>query len=812
MPCFYAAFSQNSGPKITGHVKDANNNAITDVTVYLLKAVDSSLVKFSAPDKNGVFEFSGLTAGNYLIAVTGIGYKKMVAGPYLVKGNTNISASDMRLTTDVTALKQVDIVAEKQFIEIKPGKKILNVQYSPIAIGSNALEILKQAAGVKVDNNNTISLNGKNGVQVLIDGRSAYMQQDAVIDMLQGLQSNVIDQIELISNAGANYDAAAGGVINIKLKKNENYGTNGSITASAGAHQLTDNYGSRFRGGSGLTFNNRTKNLNVFGNYSYSYIPYNRVFVTDRFVNYNNNITELNGDYFSDQSRSVNNYRLGADYYFAPKQIIGFFVTGVTNNFVLNKTTQTGISHLGKTDSTIATASRLDSKAAQVAVDLNYKGTLFKTSELSVDLDYFSYNRTPLENITSNYFNSATNTLYRTLNIQNSFPSNYKIYTYNINYDIKLSPTSSLTAIEKMVNVTAHNNLDFGEMVGNVYHPDPKFTNHFDYTETINYGAIIYNKTFGKKLTMEAGLRLEQTISDGTSSTSTTAGDNDYTDIFPDINFTGTVNKDNLLHLSYAKHIYRPIYTDLNPFIAYQDQYSYYMGNPYLKPVYLSSVELEHIYKGNYSTTLVFSVYNNVIQSIFTQNDTTQIIINRKANLGNRYLYSIKFDGKFKPAPWWTANITLLLSYNRFTSTPSQSYLNTGGRDIDLKVDQFYNLHNDYKLELFGEYETPITYGIFQYRSFYQVNTGISKTVNKQFNVALNIHDIFNTNLSRIQSTYQNLNLTGRDKVDFRYFLFTVSYKFGSKTIKNARERHTGAEDEQIRATPPELKTPPPGS
>jgi iron complex outermembrane receptor protein len=803
MLCFYAAFAQTAALKISGRIRDAKNNPVTQITVYLLRSADSSLIKFSVPDKNGGFEFGGLSAESYLIVVTGIGYKKLTTGPYQIKGTGSTVIGNLQVVSGVNALKEVEIVAEKQFIENKPGKKILNVQYSVVAIGSNALEILKQAAGVKVNGDNTISLNGKNNVLVLIDNRPTYMQPDALVDMLQGMQSSSIDQIELISNPGANYDAdSAGGVINIKLKKNKNYGTNGTLTGTIGARQLTDDYGSRLWASSGITFNNRTKNMNVFGNYSYSYIPYNRILVTDRFVSFNNKVTEIKENYFSDQTKNLNAYRLGADYYLTPKQIIAFFVNGSTSNFILHKNTQTGIYNSGFSDSTITTTSRLDSKASQIAVDLNYKGSINKASDLSVDMDYFSFDRTPLENISSNYFYSATQQLYRTLNIQNTFPSNYKVYTFNSNYDLVLSPTANLTATAKMVFVKANNNLDFGEIVNAVYHPDPNFTDHFDFTETISAGALVYNKIFSKKLTMEVGLRVEQTTSDGTSAKSTTAGDNNYFDIFPDFKFTQTANIDNVLQLSYSRHIFRPFYTDLNPFVAYQDQYSYYMGNGYLKPVYVNAVELEHIYKNKLSTKLQFSVYNNFIQTIFSQNDTTKIIINKKANLGNRYLFGIVVNDQVRLNSWWSANINLSVLYNQFTATPSQGYLNLGSQEISLKIDQSFNLPTGVKAEFNGDYETPSSYGIFKYKSLYYFNGAISKSINKQLNVALNIQDIFNTNSLRISSDYQNLNFSGIDRTDFRRILFTVSCKFGSKTIKGQRLRQTGAETEQNRVVP----------
>ncbi|WP_448698038.1 outer membrane beta-barrel protein [Mucilaginibacter sp. AW1-3] len=798
---FYAADAQTNDSKIIGKVADIQNAPIKDVTVYLLLPADSSTVKFAVSDKDGKFEFDGLQPNKYLISIENIGYEKLISAPYILKRSAIIDVGIIKLKINYKSLNTVDIIADRPFIETKPGKKILNVKNSITSAGSNAFEILKKAPGVKIDNDNNISLDGKNNVLVLIDNKPANIPPEALIEMLQSMPSNTISQIELINTPGARYNAAGGGgAINIKLTRNEDFGINTSVNINSGVQQIGEGHDSKYRGGAGVVFNSRTKDLNVFGNYSYSNIPYNRIFLTDRFVNYKNVITEIDADYFSDQSRLSNNYRLGADYNISPKHIIGFLVKGLTTNFMLSKNTNTNIINQGKVDSTVVTNSSLNSKASQIAFDLNYKGNFDKAGVLSIDLDYFTYTRNPLEIINSEYFNGVSRQRYRTLTIQNSFPSNYKIYTYNIDYTFNLSPTSTLVAIAKTDYVKTHNNLDFGEIVNQVYQPDAKFTNQFDFTETVNAGGIVYNKSFNKKISLEAGLRVEQTISDGESITGKTGVKNNYIDFFPSLKITDMVNKDNVLLLAYGKSIHRPSYTDLNPFIAYQDQYSYYMGNAYLKPYYLNTIELQHTYKNKFTTTLQFSVTNNFAQSIFIQNDSTKILVTKKSNLGNRYVYSIGFNGQFDLTSWWNANVNLTTSYQRLTASAAESYLNRSGADADISVAQFFTVCKTIKAELDGEYEIPTTFGVNEYRAAYHFDAGITKTISRQASLALTVNDIFNSKRNRFTSTYQNLDVTGNDKTEFRVILLSFTYKFGNKTVKAERTRKTGAEPEQNRA------------
>jgi hypothetical protein len=72
-------------------------------------------------------------------------------------------------------LKTVTISAVKPIIEIKAEKMILNVENNISSAGSDGLEILRKAPGVVIDNNENITLKGKNGVQIYIDGRPARL-------------------------------------------------------------------------------------------------------------------------------------------------------------------------------------------------------------------------------------------------------------------------------------------------------------------------------------------------------------------------------------------------------------------------------------------------------------------------------------------------------------------------------------------------------------------------------------------------------------------------------------------------------------
>ena len=150
-------------------------------------------------------------------------------------------------------------------IEVTAGKTVFNVENSINATGSNAFELLQKSPGVVTDKDDNITLKGKNGVHIYIDGRQTQMSNDDLPTYLRSINSADIQSIEIISNPSAQYDASGNaGIINIKLKKNKKAGFNGSVSMGL-------NYGKSFKTPEAFSFNYRDKKINLFSNYSVSW-------------------------------------------------------------------------------------------------------------------------------------------------------------------------------------------------------------------------------------------------------------------------------------------------------------------------------------------------------------------------------------------------------------------------------------------------------------------------------------------------------------------------------------------------------------
>lgn len=209
--------------KLFGKVLDEQKKSLSYVSIALLKAQDSTLVKGSFTDDNGSYIFDNIQDGNYLVAYNMVGYSKVFKGPYTISIDyKSYQIDNVQLTTTSKQLNTVNIVSQKPLVETQIDKTVLNVENSILATGNTALEILQKAPGVTVDKDGNISLKGKTGVTVMLDGKPTYLSGEQLAELLRATEGDAIKSIELMTNPSAKYDAAGNaGIINIKLKKKQ---------------------------------------------------------------------------------------------------------------------------------------------------------------------------------------------------------------------------------------------------------------------------------------------------------------------------------------------------------------------------------------------------------------------------------------------------------------------------------------------------------------------------------------------------------------------------------------------------------------
>ena len=798
LACTNTTFAQTGAqlPKVSGKLIDEQGKPADYATVSLLKAKDTSVVAGTLSDENGLYHFDHVGTGSYIIKATSVGYDNTFSQPFTVSADS-VTVGILKMTSLRHNLKEVSISATKPTIEHLADRTVMNVANSVLATGNNAMDILERAPGVTVDKDDNISLKGKQGVTVMINDKLTYLSTTALATLLRSTDGSSIQSIEIITNPSAKYDAAgSSGIINIKIKKNKISGTNGTASVTGGV-------GTYVKTSEDFSINHKDGNLNVYASINHGNIPQARILDIDRSVTGTDGIpTYFKQTSFMPQTTNYTNYSFGADYDTSPTNSIGFSVNGYSNSNYQHNTNVTNIGSTpnGPPDSSQTTYSKMNSTYKNIAFDLNdtYKlDTLGQ--ELDVDLDYSRFNNNGNANY-GTYYAPYEGVTQPPMLIRNQTPSTIDIRAVKIDYTKPLTKTLKFEAGAKYSDVKTDNDLEAQKQDSTgAYVNDTTRTNRFIYDEKIAAAYVNLTKTW-KNTSVEFGLRAEYTTSRGDLVTQDSVAERKYLNLFPSAFFSHTFNDKNDISFSYSRRIDRPDYSDLNPFVYYLDQYTYSEGNPFLRPQYTNSFEFDYTYNKSINLSLNYAHTTDEIQEIILTDTKDEASYETHLNLQSEDAYSVSVNAPFTFTKWWSGNLDANSFYLKFKSdTLFGGTLSKGQLAYNLKLTQTFTFAG-FKTEVFGNYQSALTDGIYQIKPRYSVDAGISRSIdNKKLNIKFSVDDIFNTRRNDLDVFYQSDNITIRQKSETRIARLSLTYNFGNTSIKK-REHKSAVQDESQRA------------
>lgn len=785
---------------VSGKVKDESGKVLPAANVVLLQAETNKLVRAGLTDDNGNFVLENIPDGQYLLKATLLGYENYSSEKINVT-SADISLPEIALKPKANTLKEVAVRSQKPFIEVQPDKLVVNVENSIVSAGSSALEILSRSPGVRVDQNDNITLKGRQGVNVMIDGKITPMSGTDLANVLKSMPANSIDRIEIISNPGAKYDAAGtAGIINIRMKKDQRIGMNGSVNASyaQGVYPKTS---------AGASLNYRNKKLNVYANYNYAYrYWFNHLMLDRRFYSMNNNVllSSYVQDNFSLFDFKNNIGSGGLDYTLSSKTTIGFSGNISTNDFNPKADNRSrALDGNGDLIYYFNTVGRHKNKYYNYSVNGNMRHRFDSTGkELSVDVDYAAYSSQSNQNFTTVY-TSPTGEEYQAPYYMTSDLSGFtQIRSVKADYTNPLKGNAKLELGGKVSYVTADNNPLFYEILNGVNTLDATRSNHFIYNENINAGYLNMNKNWERWGT-QLGFRVENTNVKGEQLTLNTAFTRNYTQLFPSLAVQRHIDAKNDLGLTLSRRIERPNYQQLNPFKFFIDKTTYREGYPYLMPSTAYSVELAHTFKQRFITTFTYSITDKPITEVIqpSDNDTGKVTVQTNKNLARMLYYSVSGSYNFQIARWWTNTTNFNAYYARYEGFVANTQLNKGAPTFDVNINNSFILPNDFSAEVGGFYQARQVYGFMVVNPLWMLNAGIQKNFwDKKATLRLNAQDIFWKGYPSATSTYSGYQEDFIAQRETRQVTLAFTYRFGKRTIAPARRRNGGAEDEKRRA------------
>ncbi|KQC00431.1 outer membrane beta-barrel protein [Pedobacter sp. Hv1] len=801
-----ASFAQNSG-KISGKVSNEKNEDIAYVYIKLLNFPDTSLVKGMETDVNGGFVFEQVKPGDYILSVSLMGHKNARTAKFTV-GNSTVQLPVIRLESTVKLLKEVVVENKKNFVEHRIDKTVLNVESSIMSTGNSALELLEKAPGVTIDRqNDQILLNNKSGITVMIDGKNNFLSGPDLHAFLNNLSSSQIATIEIITNPSAKYDASGNaGIINIKLKRNKTFGTNGSISSNyrnAIKSDLPKNiYGTEFN----FNLNHREAKWNFYTNANASKNNNFSNLLLNRTTASNGLMTTFDQNFNKIYTGSRLAGKLGADYFVNEKTTIGMMLDASTSTRKLDNFTQTFIGEVKNGNSSrhsLVQNSDANTPNQNYTINLNLKHELKKEgASLNFDVDYSGFDYKGLENFDAKFF-SASNVLDSNRILKNDSKTGIDIYAVKGDLTLPISKTLNFEAGLKSSYVKTDNDFLASRLRNANWENIPGQSNQFIYKESIHAAYLNLSKDWGK-WQVQVGLRAEYTDATGTSVTNATIAANDYLSLFPTVFLGQKISDKHQINYSYGRRIDRPNYQQLNPFNFYMDPYTIQQGNPYLKPQFTNNFGISYIYNNGISLSLNYSKTTDMIlDSKTAQNDTTRIVTVGQGNIGSGQNYTANLYFPVKLAKWWNIQSNFNLYFNKFNDD------NIAGAPFQLqKVAYSFNigstvvLPDNWTIETSFWLNSPKVRGLERTTIYqYALNMGLQKSIlAKKLKFRLNIDDIFATNYWKGTLLYQNVNLKVQNNYISRRAVFGVSYNFGNQSIKSARNRNTATDDIKNRA------------
>lgn len=771
--------------KLNGKVADEKIPlAWTDVVIL---NQEGKIINGATTKEDGSFELI-LNKGFYKVKISLQGYAEF---DKVITIEKNIDLGLIVVKENVTNLGEVVIQSRKNTIEQKIDRVVYNLENNVTNVGGDALSAINTAPGVVVQNN-AITILGKGTSRVMIDGRMIELTAEELNEFLKSISASDIKNIEIISNPSSKYEAeGTGGLINIMMKKGARNSWKNTSTASYdqnkyGIYAVRNNFfynKNKFRFSASINGKAGAKNIKE-GLDMYFIDGPSKMDV----------ITKLNEENLSG--------KVALDYDLSEKTTIGFqFLKDKSNPDFDSDIRINKYNSKNQLESYIINESFLDRKSGNQTYNLHLITKIDSLNrKLSFDVDYFDYNSKFDRNFTANnYLSDGTfvevNQSGRNISNQGidnlSFKADmeHPLQALNLSYGAKVSFTKSKSDVIFFNTITGIPVLEMNQ------------TNQFRYTENNQAFYISADKKINEKWNLQAGLRLENTQTNGFSENLNQETINNYLKLFPTLYASYNRNENNNFGLNYGRRIQRPSFSLLNPFRVYISSNSYSEGNPFLKPSFSDNFEFSHSYKKIWRSSVFVNAITDGYGVIFTANPErmTQIVSRENYFKGINYGVGETYSANF--ADWWQSENSLYFLGSDIKFTKDINAIPANSLEINFSTNNTFSLGKATKLQVDFNYTSPYKSGLYETGYTSSLNIGFKQDLlNKTLQIAVLVNDIFNTSyLKNDVSIVNGVKQVYNQNESNRFARLSVVYNFGNKKI-NVSQRDFGNEDEKNRA------------
>jgi hypothetical protein len=776
-------------PIIRGVVLDANQKPMPNASVLLTNSSDSVLIKGSLTDKTGMFLFANIPPGNYRVMSTGVGYKAVYTDSFEYDSKKEVQLPSIRLAEKQADLQAVTVTAKKPLFEQKMDRMVINVASSITGVGSTALDVLERSPGITVDRqNNSLSMNGKDGVVVMINDKISRMPMAALVQLLAGMSAGNIEKIELITTPPSKYDAEGNaGYINIVLKENTLFGTNGTYTATVG-------YGNGLSISPSLNFNHRTLKTNFFGDVSFSRNAIEQEFAFYRKVDKQG--TQVESDIVSKRDPLVyfSNLRLGMDYQVNKKMVAGILFSAFDRRWTMDANNSSNI----YLDHVLDTIVRIKNKEVHNLRNYSFNGNFIYNfsdrEKISFDADYIFYKDDNPVDYNNYYFNGNDVSLYDQLT-KSGKETPIKFWVSNMDYSRKLGRKVDLEAGIKGTVSRFKNNVSVQNYQQGSWIKDAELTANYNLEESIFAGYASVGISLNEKNNMKLGMRYERTNSTLNTEVQKGIVDRHYGNFFPTAFYSHKINDKNSFNLSYSRRITRPTFNDMAPFVIFVDPNTLFSGNPGLQPAISNDFKTDYLFK-SFVLSFQYTLEQDPITNFSPKVDP---ITNKQTlaaeNQDNRKTFNIIVSLPIRVTKWWNMQNNLFATSQELNAIYKGDPLVLKQKTFFGRSTQTFKLPKEFSMEVSGFFRSPGLFGIYKSNSFGVLDLGVQKKFGKmRSSLRLAYDNVLNSLKFKPSIDLPDQNLVVRARLQFSYptIRLTWSQNFGNDKLKGKRNHSSG--------------------
>lgn len=790
---FFSVFKTfGQSQEVKGVIITEEKDFVEGVSVYLMQENSHKMIQSAITNEKGQYTIQVPSSGKYHVKASFVGYFSVQSPVFESKGQS-INIDTLVLLRKESALETVEIEHRLPKIQMRDGKMIMDVENSALATGNNAMEIIKRAPGVSVDNEDKILLMGQAGVSVTIDGRETYMSREQLADFLKSTDGDQIKSIEVSTTRSAKEEAEGGvGRINIVLKKNKIEGFTGTLNATAGQ-------GRRFRTNTSLSLNYKINGTSLFGSYGHQKARNVDEIDILRMVPDQDEETLFDQKMVANGDGQPHNYRFGIEQKTSDRNIITLQWSGLVNTRKQKSESFTYITDTKNLrDQVLNSQSDMHSPFQRHTLNLNNEFKIDTTGKkVAADLDWSQFKNDQKIDYFNQIFDNK-NEKFEDEEIRRGIThSLVEILAGKIDYEQSIGE-GKLETGAKYGHVKTDNNLIYEDYISGEMQPDVTQSNHFVYTEEILAAYADYAYNF-EKWGLKAGLRAEHTLSEGNSITLKEVENRKYLDLFPSLNIHYNVSDHHMLNAAYAKKITRPNYSLLNPFEYYLDKYTSIKGNPFLKPQYTNSFTLTYTLLNRFMATFGYDFTYDAIVESMGQNPEEKTTWVYRENLANQQTGYININAPFQIKGFWDINNNFTFLHLNYDGPMAGAFIQQKSFAFQGSSMHSFRLEKGFSSELNIQYMSPFQYNMYKISSKWNADIAFTKKFkDERSTLKFSVSDVFKTDDLHLRSDFDSYYSVIDQRFDSRIFRLTFSYSIGN--LKQKMKHSWKDTEEQSRA------------